>query len=503
MPRIGPLLVLALTLAPLPASAGEPPGDTWMSVTLDGRKIGYLHTRRSVDGDRVRTAQQLSIQLSRAGKPIHVDNRIRTEETLDGKPLAFGADTRMSGEDSHVEGHRIAPGQFMVETHIGGRERRYVMLWPDQARLLEGQMLVLRQADRTAGVRYAMVDFDPSSRSAVDVDVHVLGRERVRLRDGIHELTHVRQSLHARGGAQAMDIWLDDSGRVRKGMSMLLGYHMEMTDCGRACALAENQEVDLIRKAAVDSPRLLTSNLRDQGLRFHIHIQQGSSLQLVQTDEQHATDLGHGNWILDVTRSRPGREDPPDPTDTEPTEWIQSDAPEIRSAATSLVHGASSDIRRMVRLKEYVGHHIRDTGPNAGYASALEAFRSRQGDCTEYALLLTAMARSIGIPARVVTGLVYVDRYGGRYRVFVPHAWVQAWVGGHWRSFDAALGHFDYTHIALNVGDGDPWKYFSSLDGLDRMRVDRATATSELVTMGGGTPAPGGGPAAGAAATGR
>ena len=40
--------------------------------------------------------------------------------------------------------------------------------------------------------------------------------------------------------------------------------------------------------------------------------------------------------------------------------------------------------------------------------------------------------------------------------VFAPHAWVQAWDGTRWTSYDAALGRFDAGHIALMIGDGDP-----------------------------------------------
>ena len=41
-------------------------------------------------------------------------------------------------------------------------------------------------------------------------------------------------------------------------------------------------------------------------------------------------------------------------------------------------------------------------------ATAAEVARSREGDCTEHAVLLAALARARGIPARVAMGLVYV-----------------------------------------------------------------------------------------------
>ena len=56
--------------------------------------------------------------------------------------------------------------------------------------------------------------------------------------------------------------------------------------------------------------------------------------------------------------------------------------------------------------------------------------------------------------------------------MFVPHAWVQAWVDGRWQSYDAALGRFDSGHIALGVGDGDPWRFFSGVGTLGNLQLE-------------------------------
>jgi hypothetical protein len=92
----------------------------------------------------------------------------------------------------------------------------------------------------------------------------------------------------------------------------------------------------------------------------------------------------------------------------------------------------------------------------AGHFPAAEALARRRGDCTESAVLLAALGRATGIPTKVASGLVYSrDAYHGASNVFLPHSWVLAYVGGQWRSFDAALGAFDSSHIALTIGDGD------------------------------------------------
>jgi len=88
-------------------------------------------------------------------------------------------------------------------------------------------------------------------------------------------------------------------------------------------------------------------------------------------------------------------------------------------------------------------------------------------------VLLAASARSRGIPARVVSGLVYTDRFSGKKEVFSPHTWVQAWTGKRWTSYDAGLGEFDATHIALAVGTGDPRETAPRSDALNPWRIER------------------------------
>lgn len=61
--------------------------------------------------------------------------------------------------------------------------------------------------------------------------------------------------------------------------------------------------------------------------------------------------------------------------------------------------------------------------------------RTGTGDCTEHALLLAALARSVGRPARVVEGLVLAWE-DGEVGAF-GHAWAEIHDGTRWRRADA------------------------------------------------------------------
>jgi hypothetical protein len=490
------LLWLCLSIVPTPdARAGEdvPEGTSWMTVLLGGRKIGHLEIEHLRSGDVVTTTQNLVIELNRNGSGVPLGVMTRSIESTSGEPLGFYARSTLSNTDSIVEGQRQPDGNFAVTTTVGGDTRQTSLSWPPQAVLSEGQRLALLKAAGQPGLKYTMSMFDPASQAVAHVDMEVIGDERVELPDGAMLLNHQREVLQTPRGVQTMDLWLDTQGIAHKGTLSMLGRELEMLSCSRRCAMAPTQNVDMFRVSMVDSPRELRPFLRDTLLRYRIHVPEGDPQPVISTDEQHVTPLGGGDWLVDVGLAQAGGEAPPDAADTLPNDWVQSDAPAIQSLAAGAVGNARTDLDRMRRLRSFVSGYITQHGLDVGYASALEVVRDRQGDCTEFAVLLAALARAQHIPARVVTGMVYADRFGGASRVFVPHAWVQAWVDGRWQSYDAALGRFDSTHIALDMGDGDPWHFFNAANLFGQIHIEAITATAELAgTMPPPSPPPAG-----------
>ena len=91
---------------------------------------------------------------------------------------------------------------------------------------------------------------------------------------------------------------------------------------------------------------------------------------------------------------------------------------------------------------------------SVGLASASEVAQTKTGDCTEHGVLLAALLQANGIPARVASGLVYIDRFMDRRNVFGYHMWTQAWIDDRWVDLDGTFPPqivFDAAHITLNA----------------------------------------------------
>lgn len=141
-------------------------------------------------------------------------------------------------------------------------------------------------------------------------------------------------------------------------------------------------------------------------------------------------------------------------------------------------------------LRQAARMHITKSDLATGFASASEVVRSQTGDCSEYAVLLCALLRADNIPARVCSGLVYVEKHGqveGNPTVDSPydkkkkkkkskkksqievgadgqmahggvtgnfgwHMWTQAIIDGKWVDLDATLNSpYSVGHVLLGT----------------------------------------------------
>ncbi|HVV98171.1 MAG TPA: transglutaminase-like domain-containing protein [Rhodanobacteraceae bacterium] len=475
------LVSILLALAPLVASAA-PPEDQWFTVLLDGRKIGSFETTRRVDAGRVVTSQALDLSLDRAGTTIALASKETTEETPDGKPLAFRSESKLSGAETIVEG-TIAGGSIHVRTMTGGAAEQRDMAWPAGALMPEGLRLLGLREGLADGTRYHALAFQPSSLDAAEIETTVGRTESVDLPGGSKMLTAVEQTLVLGGVPMPSRLWVDADQTVQKLTMPMIGVDLVLLACDRACAKAPNQGTDIFDRTLMTSPRAIARAELERGMRYTLVPKDGGApLKLPATGEQSVASEG-GALVVEITPTpRASGESGPSAADYAPNDWLQSKAPEIEALARKAAAGQTEPLARMRALESFVRGYIRTKSLGVGYASALEVARTPEGDCTEHAVLLAALGRSLGIATRVVDGLAYAPGFAGKDRVFVPHAWVQAWIGGRWQSFDAALPGFDAGHIALSVGDGDPWRFYSGLDVLGRVALKDATPLeSEVV----------------------
>ena len=118
-----------------------------------------------------------------------------------------------------------------------------------------------------------------------------------------------------------------------------------------------------------------------------------------------------------------------------PDGFIESDDPVLAEKAREVTDGALDSWEAATRLSEWVGKNIGYALPGGG--SARKTYDIRAGECGAHSFLLAAFCRSVGIPARVVWGCMYVSNRGG---AFGQHAWNEIYMGdAGWIPVDATV----------------------------------------------------------------
>jgi hypothetical protein len=130
-------------------------------------------------------------------------------------------------------------------------------------------------------------------------------------------------------------------------------------------------------------------------------------------------------------------------------EMIESDHPELTSLSLKITEGSSDCWEATCRLSTWVAENI-DGSIHGG--SALETYNRGNGACGSQSMLLAALCRASGIPARVVWGCLYTPEYGGS---FGHHGWNEVYMGkAGWIPIDVTIHESDYVdsgHIRLGI----------------------------------------------------
>ncbi|MBZ0222540.1 MAG: transglutaminase domain-containing protein [Dokdonella sp.] len=468
------LLVLACT------AQAAPPAQQWYTVLLDGRKIGSFETTRTVHEGQVQTTQTLDIKLERAGISIGLRNSESTTETPAGKPLAFSSTASMSGIETRIEG-RIVDGRIEATTSVGGVTQKRSLPWPEGALMPEAARLLGLRKGLTEGVHYDALAFQPSALEGVRIGTRIGPRENVELPGGPRQLVRAEQAMTIAGTTLNSRSWVDAQQTVYKLVMPLMGVDLVMLACDHACATAPNQSSDVFERTLLIAPRALSPAELAGPMRYTLGWRgSGKYSGLINTDEQSVKVDGAARVLtVDPEAHAASAAERPGKNELRPSDYLQSEAPEIIALARKAVGDAQSPQEKMQRIETFVRGFISNKNLNVGYASALEVARKPEGDCTEHAVLVAALGRASGVATRVATGLAYAPGFAGKDSVFVPHAWAQAWIDGRWRSFDAALKGFDSGHIAFAVGDGDPWKFFAGLELLGNLELKAVEPVSK------------------------
>ncbi len=464
-------LALLLALAP---RAHALDWEHWYVVELAGQRAGWMVERQTTLGGRITSQSESELRISRGGTALVLTMSSQFVETVAGEPISMRTVQRYGQEPMILEAEfdgdtvieRTTQGETARERRLPAAEKGWLTPAAAQRRLAE--LL------RSGATRFSHRTLDPLAGLT---PIEIEGTREQELADGA---TRWRLRVSILPGQEEIVDFNADGTSLASTTSML-GMELIYRLSDRATAQAQNGS----------APELLVSSLihpdrpiaRPRSLRravYRLSLPEDTLPQLPSDGAQQVERAADGSVRVHVTasadRDPAGRTAATESSATtstpidrqlllRATPYLDFQAEAVQAAlATTALPASATAAQRAELLRRRVHRLMTRKDLATGFATASEAATARAGDCTEHAVLLSALLRADGIPARVVSGLLYVDRFAGERQVFGYHLWSQGWIDGRWIDLDAMTATpFDATHIALATSPLDNQEDFVAI----------------------------------------
>lgn len=460
-------------------AAAESPEESWFRLTIGGAHVGYTHriVEPAPDGGTV-TRVESAMVVMRLGDELRLTSAEEWTESADGRPVSYRLTRDMGMEETELS-VRVGAGRLAIEKLAAGGVFVDTLAVGERLLFPEGQRRLHASEGFAPGDTYTYIVFDPDFEDVSRHDVSVLGRDSLVImgsRLGLQKVV-VLSGLYE--GVKFL-VWLDDEGRVWREEAPALGLAQER--CSEEAAVGIGPVVDIIVETMIETNEVIPVPRAVDGALYEIWIEGEDISPLLPTDLRQAvegrTDRG---VLLRVRRVVPdtGMSPGDSPPGGDLSEYLEGNAllqvedPRLRAASAEAVGGESLEPWPSAqRIERRVFDTMESVGFGSAFASALEVLQHPTGDCSEHAVLAAAMSRAVGIPSRVVSGLVHTR---GR---FAYHMWIEVWTGGDWYALDPTIGSgsVDATHIKLadsslaggRVGDLS----LAIMRAMNRLRID-------------------------------
>ena len=451
----------------------------WRGVYYRNEKIGFTVSQivQTDDGFELQEDGRLQMSLLGAQSVVTIRTTARVDRDFTLRSFDFSLDPGTGGTKVHGEasGRRL---HLVVSTAAGSRTQ--------DLELAEPPVLTLNLARRLAdaglapGAHYEWTIFDPATLTNTPIVLDVAKRELVGVRGQRVPAFRVETAY---AGLRTTS-WITDTGEVVLEKSpMGLETIREKPAEARSMAVPSRVSEDLLSASAiVPAGKQRIVEPRDvRRLRLRLT---GADVPSADLGGVGQTVDGDVVEIRDPQGFQPEAADPDVARYLEPEPLIESDAPEIRAEAAVAVKNITAVRAQAERLTRHV-NAILDKKPTISLPSAREVLRTKVGDCNEHTALYVAMARALGIPARIAVGLVSVRG------AFYYHAWPEVYLAegrrrGMWLPVDPTLNQFpaDGTHLRLARGGLDKQAVILPLIGrlkIEILDLETAPNTTPIV----------------------
>lgn len=446
--------------------------ENWMGIYLKDKKIGYSGNSIKKEGKetfKITDETFMKLKFSNQVYDAYVSGSAIVKKDL--SPVSFSMNVLTSVYTVNISGV-IKGNKVEVTVLSGGSTYKKTYPFPKSTYIpiLLDQTLIRQNLE--TGKTYKLQVFDPETLSSGQyMSITLKKKEKIGNED-IFVFEKYYKDMKTTS-------WVNQNGEIVKEEN---DFGLKTIREPKEIALAKGkiQAGELISLSSIPS-NVLIENSRDLSF-LKLTMRGVKNFTIPQTLMQKATKQGEA-VILEIKKENAGQkyqaETLPDTLKKEylqPSAFIQSNDENIVNKTMEITADDTTDLQKAKRLSKWVFDNLQKI-PTFSIPSAVSVMKEKKGDCNEHSVLLAAMLRAAGIPARMSVGLLYLPPQGifsSDKGGFYYHAWVEAYISGNWHAFDPTIGqnYPDATHIKLIDGDLDRQSEIVRLIGKIKIKVE-------------------------------
>ncbi len=435
---------------------------TYLGLYIQGHKIGYASyasMSANFKGRQVeRSDTHTVMDTGLLGTPMHIEIDSHTFTGDRNEPLQMTFKMESQGRSQSVIADFGAKNVSVQVDNSGVRTTR-VLARPGGAVVDDPMALVIK--GKSFVKCYVL---DPTTVSFIPNTVRLIGKQKTKLGDRNVDAT----VIDIEDPRATTRVYLGDGGDVIRAEGPM-GIVMVPETAAEAMKMAGKYtpDVDLAFSTSIVPEGRLDDPAGTSELRLNIS---GHDLGSLPSDEAQTVSKSGQGWLVDVhpprfeagvTIAEAARGKA---AWTKPDLDMPSDTRQFRELGRRIVGNRTRVGDAAVAIKTWVYEQMR---PNAGIGvlrDASEVLKSKEGVCRDYAILTATLLRSVGIPARLASGLVDWDG------TFYYHAWDEVWNGRNWIGIDSTTRDKQISAAHVKLADGNVAQAFT-FAVLDKVKI--------------------------------
>ncbi|MBI5747529.1 MAG: transglutaminase domain-containing protein [Nitrospinae bacterium] len=450
--------------------------DKWMGIYFKGNKLGFTNSVIFEGKDGYKIISKAIIKMKALGEVQETSFSQECYLTKDLKTRGFESLNQIAGHRQKISG--IVKGDKLhMEIASAGAVSKRTIDFDNDTHLAGALELVITKLGFKVGNKYNIKIFMEPIQAIVPLQIEIKRKEKIKVApsplvgegqgEGIEKDVYY---LEEKFKELSAGIWITEDGEVIKEVS-LEGLESRKED--KDTALKFDREIipvsSLITFSLIKPNKEIKEPHNVKRLRLKLKNISNPNIIIEDQRQKVLKKSGVGSQESGVRRNTydvemevknqksevrsQKLEEKNLEKYLEETPEIQSDNPEIKKKAEEIAGGETNVLSKALKINKWVYDYLEKKPVDT--FSAVDALKSKEGECQSHSNLFAALSRASGIPTKITAGIVYSEDYNG----FLYHAWPEVYIGstgssGEWLALDPTLGEkeADATHIKLVEG---------------------------------------------------